>query len=625
MKHLILSISLALTFLSIFIPLKFNSENLGKHYFDYKNFISFNDSITLIKKNDSINCISGTFLGNSSRNFYGSNAPDNLNENWKIFLGHGETVVSAKAGKKNWYGAGWTGQPLIIKERDKYYLIQGAFDHKLKKIDLQTKSIVWEYEFDDVIKGTGTFWINPEDVSSEEKYVIFQGSRKGTNSRLFDNSVYSFRAISYVTGKELWRTNVKRTLSYSRDVDASALIHNNKLYIPMENGILTIVNPAKRIYNSKINFFEPEIISETKLFTNSDAFSHFGNVVTESSPCILGDRLYITAGSGHLYGYNLLKDTIDWDLFIGSDIDGSPVFTNDSCLIITVEKQFIKGNGGCFKIDPSKSPDSSIVWFFTVQNKRFATWEGGIIGTAGINDFYQKDSSKNIVAVSAIDGYLYVFHNSYLQYGKKAKSPFSNEYYNTPKEIFKYYIGPSISSPIITENKIIACSYLGTYLFDYNDSLKFNLKQYKPGIFEATPIIFNKNIYVASRDGYLYCFGNEDSIKHSIATVGVVSNSAKQENTLLVKTPTKAKEELQTIAISATNKYLIIGGTFKTKDRAEIFEKILTERGFANEIIGPLNGNFYNVLNSFNSKDESYKEIQKLNALGNNQVWILNQ
>lgn len=622
MKYLIITISTTLIILSILIPFKFNSENLGKHYFDYKNFISINDSLSLIKKKDSINCISGTYLGNFHRNFYGTDAPENLNESWKLFLGHGQTVVSTKEGKKSWYGAGWTGQPLIIRENANYFLIQGAFDHKLKKIDLQTQAIVWEYEFDDVIKGTGTFWINPENVNSEEKYVIFQGSRKGTNARLFDNYAYSFRAISYLTGKELWRTNVKRTLSYSRDVDASALVYDNKLYIPMENGILTVVNPAKRIYNNEINYFEPELISETKLFTTSDALSHFGNIVTESSPCILGDRLYITSGSGHLFGYNLLQDSIDWDFFIGSDIDGSPVVTNDSCLIITIEKQFIKGNGGCFKIDPSKSPDSSVVWFFPTQNKKFATWDGGIIGTACINDYYQKDSSKNIVAVSAIDGYLYVFHNSYLEAGKQAKSPFSEKYFNSPKEIFKYYIGPSISTPIITNNKLIACSYLGTYLFEYDDSLNFSIKQYKAGFFEATPVIFNNSIYVASRDGYLYCFGNSDSIQNeNITHIGVVSNRANQENTLPERKPTK--EKMAKANFETSNKYLIIGGTFKTKDRAEIFEKTLSERGFKNEIIGPINGNFYNVLNSFNSKDESYKEIQKLNAQGNNQVWLL--
>lgn len=601
MKYLLISLSLIFTLLTLLIPLKFNSENLGQHFFDYKNFISISDSISLIQKNDSINCISGTYLGNFHRNFYGNNAPDNLNENWKIFLGHGQTVVSAKEGKKSWYGAGWTGQPLIISENNKYYLIQGAFDHKLKKISLDNHSIIWEYEFDDVIKGTGTFWVNPENVNSEEKYVIFQGSRKGTNSRLFDDKVYSFRAISYLTGNELWRTNVKRTLSYSRDVDASALVCNNQLYIPMENGILNVINPFAKTFNNSTGYYEPNVISETKLYNNSDAFSHFGNLVTESSPCILGERLYIAAGSGHLYGYNLKSDSIDWDLFIGSDIDGSPVVTNDSCLIITIEKQYIKGNGGCLKINPKLSPDSSIVWFFPTQNKRFAKWDGGIIGTAAINAHYQKDLSKNIVAISAIDGYLYVLHNSYLN-NNKVKSPNNETFYNSPKEIFQYNIGASISTPLLTNNKLIACSYSGIYLFEYDDSLNFNLKDFKAGIFEATPVIFNNNIYVASRDGYLYCFGNTDSILNLTGFQTV----ARFKNRVTV----------------TTKKYLIIGGTFKTLERAEIFEKILTEKGFNNKILGPIKGNFYNVINSFSSNKEATIEIKKLNEKGNNQVWI---
>jgi outer membrane protein assembly factor BamB len=29
----------------------------------------------------------------------------------------------------------------------------------------------------------------------------------------------------------------------------------------------------------------------------------------------------------------------------------------------------------------------------------------------------------------------------------------------------------------------------------------------REGTFESTPIVWNNKIYIASRDGYLYCFG----------------------------------------------------------------------------------------------------------------------
>ena len=85
-----------------------------------------------------------TFLGNEQRNYYGNEAPSRLDVIWKLYLGEGETVISRKAGAKKWKGAGWTGQPLLVSEDSLLYLIQGAYDHNLKKINAATGELVWE-------------------------------------------------------------------------------------------------------------------------------------------------------------------------------------------------------------------------------------------------------------------------------------------------------------------------------------------------------------------------------------------------------------------------------------------------------------------------------------------------
>ena len=100
-----------------------------------------------------------TFLGNEQRNYYGNEAPSRLDVIWKLYLGEGETVISRKAGSKKWKGAGWTGQPLLVSEDSLLFLIQGAYDHNLKKINAATGEIVWEYKFDDVVKGTETMLV----------------------------------------------------------------------------------------------------------------------------------------------------------------------------------------------------------------------------------------------------------------------------------------------------------------------------------------------------------------------------------------------------------------------------------------------------------------------------------
>ena len=117
-----------------------------------------NDEIFI--KNDSVFPIIQTFLGNWERNYYGEGAPDTLGLIWKLYLGKGETVISRKSGSRIWAGAGWTGQPLLVNERGRLFLIQGAYDHHLKKIDAETGDVIWQYKCDDVIKGTGTIWVN---------------------------------------------------------------------------------------------------------------------------------------------------------------------------------------------------------------------------------------------------------------------------------------------------------------------------------------------------------------------------------------------------------------------------------------------------------------------------------
>src|SRR6056297_2689705 len=141
-----------------------------------------------------------TFLGNWQRNYYGENPPDKLDVIWKHYLGKGETVISRNIGTKEWAGAGWTGQPLLVKERKKLFLIQGAYDHHLKKINAETGSLVWQYKFDDVIKGTGTIWVNRRADSLENELVILHGCR--TYSKLSGDFV-SFRERIVANGSKV--------------------------------------------------------------------------------------------------------------------------------------------------------------------------------------------------------------------------------------------------------------------------------------------------------------------------------------------------------------------------------------------------------------------------------------
>jgi outer membrane protein assembly factor BamB len=458
-----------------------------------------------------VEVIIGTFLGNWQRNFYGNQAPSKLHELWKLDLGKGKTVISATIGEKEWAGSGWTGQPLLVREDNRLYLLQSSLDHHLKKIDAHTGKLIWQYKFDDVIKGTGTIWMNKKATTLNESVMILQGSRRGLEKNLASKHVPSFRAISYFSGKELWRLDVKRTASYSRDVDGSALVLSDTAYIGLENSTFVVFSPDLKYTAMKDNMKQPKIYRQIPLFNNRDIQLHGGNLVVESSPALLNNRIYITAGSGHVYAYDLNKHKLTWDFYIGSDLDGSPVVTSDQCILVTVEKQYIEGKGGVIKLDPSKPSDESVVWYFPTENDTLVSWHGGIIGSACVNDRTRVPGQPTICAVTGIDGFLYVLDYTKFDTKKgKIEGPHKQKSYKTPELLFKYKIGPSISTPIIVGNKLIAAGYYGIYLFEFNENRQFSLLQKRlRSAFESTPIVYNKRIYVGSKDGYLYCFGEQ--------------------------------------------------------------------------------------------------------------------
>ena len=113
-----------------------------------------------------------------------------------------------------------------------------------------------------------------------------------------------------------------------------------------------------------------------------------------------------------------------------------------------------------------------------------------------------------LAAFSAIDGNLYVVSHKELAPGIKVPGPDSVTTYPTPRLMYKLATGPSISSPIIVKDKIIAAGYHALYLIQYNQKAEFTLLDKFVSAFESTPVAYDRKIFVASRDGYFYCLGN---------------------------------------------------------------------------------------------------------------------
>ena len=439
-----------------------------------------------------------TFLGNGGRNFYGRGMPDSLAVVWQVYLGGSQTRVGKRI--LDWSGTGWPGQPTMLREAGRNYIIIGGFDHKLRKLDAETGRVIWAYGFDDVIKGAAT--LMPIYRGGRDLVLILQGSRMGFNKNLGSAVVTSFRAID-ADGREAWRLNLRRTDSYSRDVDASALVLDTLLYLGAENGIFYIIDPDPEKCVLKDGVLQPRVLKEITLYEPGDLVRHGGNLVAEASPTLCGDRIYIAAGSGHVYGINRRTWEADWRFDTGSDLDGTLSVTGDSCLLLTVEKQYISDRGGVFKLDPRNPADQAVVWFFPTGNRRFSDWEGGVIGSAAVRD--------SLVAFRAIDGNLYLINHYLFEPG--ARSWFKKREYLQPKLLAQVRLSPAIATSVIVDDRVLTVGYDDKMIIfsvdrkDAKTELTLRNCLIIPGFFESTPLVWNGRIYVGNRNGYFYCIG----------------------------------------------------------------------------------------------------------------------
>lgn len=259
----------------------------------------------------------------------------------------------------------------------------------------------------------------------------------------------------------------------------------------------------------KDGMLQPEIIQERKLYRKEDVTAHAYNVVTESSPSLMGKRIYVTSGSGHVWGYNLESRELDWDFRTGSDMDGSAVVTSDNCIMVSIEKQYIEGPGGAMKLDPAKPPEEAVVWYHPVADSNFSSWEGGIIGSIGMTDYYSPGNASQYAAFVGIDGTLRVVDHMQVETNKDVFGPDGKTMFHPPKGVYEKYVGPSICTPIFAGNKLLVAGYHGIFLFEFDAGGNFvQLDKFGPA-FESTPVVHNGRVYVAARNGYLYCLGRK--------------------------------------------------------------------------------------------------------------------
>ena len=361
------------------------------------------------------------------------------------------------------------------------------------------------------------------------------GSRRGFDKKITDAGISSYRAVAFGSGRELWRLPVPRTANYSRDVDASGILVDGGLYQAVESGYVYKIDPGrtKPWGGDK----QPVVVKRSRpLWDPADVKAHGGepggaNLGIEASPAFSDGRLYVNTGSGHVYALSTEDLSVLWDFKVGSDIDGSPVVRGDGKLFVPIEKQYVD-HGGVYLLDPTKPAKDAVAWWFPTRDKGMSEWAGGVIGSVGINDGYDADGTRPaLAAFNSVDGFMYVVAQDELA-PEKSDGP-HGEKLRKPKLVFQADIAGGISTPIMVDDYIVTTGYdkkVHVYRVDYRArqpkdaegvwlSSRDGHRWYTMvrevatfeagGPFEATPIVWKGRIYVACRDGYLYCLGDK--------------------------------------------------------------------------------------------------------------------
>jgi outer membrane protein assembly factor BamB len=475
----------------------------------------------------------GTFLGNYGRRYYGQGpAPRHLDVLWKTELGSGlSSGKYEKDAPSKYAGSGWTGQANIVVDGGKTYVVASGYDYNLRKIDAASGKVVWAYKFDDIIKSSPSVFKNPSPTGPDDRYIVVAGSRRGYPKTMDDPTVAPLRAVTFGSGKELWRQPVPRTKNYSRDVDGSGFFFDDVFYIGVESGYFYALDPLKTTDWAAGK--KPVIEHQTLLLGDKRNANHGDDLALEASASAVGKNLYIASGAGHVYGLRRSDLKVVWDYFVGTDLEGTPVPTKKGLLLQGVEKQYVKGKGGMLALDPTKPPDKATAWFFPTGNRKIGDWAGGVVGSAAVNDTYNAGGKyPALCAFNAIDGYMYLVSQDVMSDATVA-GPMLQKGWKTPVQVTRVWNGGAISTPIIVGDSLISASYdQRVHLFDigytpaqkgdpgalpsashdgsfWTVTLKERDQFFTGGGFESTPTLWNGRVYVGCRDGWFYCLGDK--------------------------------------------------------------------------------------------------------------------
>jgi len=436
------------------------------------------------------------FRGNPTRTFYGSgpvprSAPSVA---WKF--PDDPMCGQSPVGQENkvWCGSGWTGQPVVWERPDGITeVIFGAYDKQIHFLDAETGERTRpDFDMGDIIKGSVT--LDPDGYP-----LLYTGSRDPR-----------FRVIALDAEEpyEVWSLHAKSVDGiWNDDWDSNPVIVDDIMYEGGENSWWFAVK-LNRGYDAdgKVTV-DPQVVYQIPAWTDelTEIFGRQHSV--ENSTAVFEQRAYFTTSAGRVVGVDVSdiesgNGEIFFDFWNGDDTDSTINIDSDGYLYVVSHADTAKKNntaarrvrevGDLAKLDPD-NPDDPVMWSVHLSAARgqdAGAWATPALH-AGAGLLFVATDAGDLIAVDTMTG----------------------------ETVWEDFIGGNAwSSPVIADDMLVVgtdclTGDAGFRAYDLTNPRAPQRMWDTPvgggQCIESTPAVWNGRIYVGSRDGYFYAFGNE--------------------------------------------------------------------------------------------------------------------
>lgn len=423
-----------------------------------------------------------TFRGNPTRTFHGTGPmPTDPVRLWRYpdapMCSESEVEQGEHSGSFNWCGTGWTGQPAVFERDGRTWVVFGAYDRAIHFVDAADGSeIIPSHLTGDIIKGSVT-------VDPDAYPLVYSGSR--------DDHMHIV-AFDGDEPRELWTFDANSVDGlWNDDWDASALVIDDHLIQGGENSLWFVWKLNRGYDVDGLVTVDPELVFSAPGW-DDELLEDLGDeeVSIENSVAISGDTVYFANSGGLVQGWDIggLRDGEEpervFRFWTGDDVDASIVIDDEGMLYVASEHERFNERaaevGQIVKLDPGR-PDDPVVWTLHDPDGK------GVWATPAIH--------RDILIVPTDGGRVMGIDRA------------SGE---VRWEMFLR--GPTWQSPVVVDDVLVQGDCRGGVLrgFDVSDTRVAPDQIWSVelgGCIESTPAVWNGQIFVGTRGGFVHAVG----------------------------------------------------------------------------------------------------------------------